>query len=112
MNKSDGVMAHEISWEVEGVYCKFYDTVDLQDIMQFNDKLYGDSRFSKIKYQIVDHAQMKNLVLSDNDMKIIGTLDRVSGTWNSKMKIAVITDNLQLIELSQIYKSVVENVGW
>lgn len=99
-------------WEPEGVYCRFYDQVCLQDILDFNDRLYGDKRFGEMKFQIVDHTDMSVLILKDHEMKIVATLDRSSSVWNAKMKIAVVSTHEGLIASTNVYKEKLKDTKW
>ena len=106
-------MAHIIIWEEKGLLVKFSGTVTDQEVMKINDKIYGDVRFGSITYQIADYTDVTNNHITQQDAKVIGTLDRVSSHWNSKrVRNVVVTKDQKFIPIAKTYFRQFEGTHW
>ncbi len=47
-------MAYELAWEDNGVYWKYSGKVVGNEIVDASTSIYGDPRFSTLKYKFVD----------------------------------------------------------
>ena len=43
-------MPHETKWEESGIYWRFYDNVNFDEISETITEVYGDHRFDKMRY--------------------------------------------------------------
>ncbi len=81
--------------------------------MKINDKIYGDVRFGSITYQIADYTDVTNNHITQQDAKVIGTLDRVSSHWNSKrVRNVVVTKDQKFIPIAKTYFRQFEGTHW
>ena len=105
-------MPHKTEWKHNGVVINFFGTLKAQEVLEINSILYGDSRFEEMEYQLFDFLEVKELIASNIDAKVIGTLDKQASIWNNHIKGALITTNPRLIELISIYTDVIKDTNW
>ena len=106
-------MAYKIIWEEKGFLAKFSGTVDDKEIMEINNSMYGDIRYESITYQIADYTDVTTYLITPSEAKVIGTLDRTSSVWSSKMKKnVVVTTDEKFILIVKTYFKELEGNGW
>ena len=47
-------MSYETIWEEKGIYWKYKGILTGDDLLQSNVAIYGDARFDKLRYQLID----------------------------------------------------------
>ena len=106
-------MAYKIIWEEKGFLAKFSGTLDDKEIMEINNSMYGDIRYESITYQIADYTDVTTYLITPSEAKVIGTLDRTSSVWSSKMmKNVVVTTDEKFIPTVNTYFKEFEGTGW
>jgi len=95
-------------WEEEGLYRKFTDKINGDEILDDNLKLQGDVRFDDIRYVINDFTQIRDFDFSVLDVKKVAVNDEVASLSNPKIKIALISGYEPLLKWLKLYSESME----
>jgi hypothetical protein len=105
-------MACEIIWLDQGVLFRNSGTVDMQEVMDANNTMYGDIRYERIKFQISDYTEVTRNLLTGKEAEIIGTLDKSSSVWNTNMLNVVVTKDPEFIPIVKRYFARLSDTNW
>lgn len=105
-------MGYKINWEKRGVFVEFKDNSTGKDVINIDNILYSYDKFEKMKYQLWDFTDSKENVFSDEEMEIIGILDKSASIWNKSMLVAIVSNDRVFIESLEIYKKEISEIGW
>jgi hypothetical protein len=105
-------MISEFEWIDNNAHVTFGADLSLADINQADEKIFGDLRFDLMKYAIFDFSNIQKLNITKEEAQIIGILDRSSNIWYRSIRIALITTNIELMELSEIYRTNLIGSKW
>lgn len=105
-------MSYKIRWETNGALIKLSGTVKIDDFLESNNQFYGDPRFDTMQYQLVDGLDFDVIDISEEDIKVVSTLDKTASRWNREIKVAFILKDKIAIELANEYSKGLEGSGW
>ena len=105
-------MTFNINWDKKGVYVKFRGVVTAQDLIDANNYVISNGSFEKIVYQIFDFLHIDDFKITSYDIDIIATMDKGQTNFKEKMKVAIITQDDYVKEISTEYEKSMENSGW
>ena len=105
-------MSYNITWQDSNVIISFEGNVNYQDVNEADNFVYGDSRFDDMKYQIADFSKIEKFELTEDEVQIIAMLDKSSSRWNNKIKLAVVTLDLNLLERIKPYIETMQDTEW
>ena len=105
-------MSYNITWQDSNVIISFEGNVNYQDVNEADNIVYGDSRFDDMKYQIADFSKIEKFELTEQEVQIIAMLDKSSSRWNNKIKLAVVTLDLYLLERIKPYIETMQDTEW
>jgi len=105
-------MSYQIVFREKGVIVSFEGEINTQEIIDANSKLFGESRFDDLDYQIFDFTGVHKMEINDNQAKILATLDDNSTIWNSKMQVALVDTDPNHIKEAIKYIDLMENTPW
>jgi len=106
-------MASEIIWEENGILFKRTGTVTDKEVIEANSKVFEDSRYSVITYQISDYTEASDIQIAPFEAKVIAALDKSSLRWpQRKMRIALVTKDENFIPIVKMYFKVFEGTKW
>jgi hypothetical protein len=105
-------MNHKIDWENNGVKVSVTGNVTFEEVFQTDGMIYGDSRFSTLKYVIYDLSEVTSLNLNTNDLKMISTLDKSASRWNEKLKLSLLVKGNETKVSLKKYISFMKDSGW
>jgi hypothetical protein len=106
-------MAGELIWEDKGILVKHSGTVTDEEVRELNDRMYGDIRFDSINYQIADYTEVTKNLITPQDAKVVGKLDRASSMWTSKkMKLAIVSQDENFFPVVETYFSEFAETEW
>ena len=105
-------MSYNITWQDSNVIISFEGNVNYQDVNEADNIVYGDSRFDDMKYQIADFSKIEKFELTEDEVQIIAMLDKSSSRWNNKIKLAVVTLDLYLLERIKPYIEALQDTEW
>jgi len=105
-------MSFTTKWDGSNIVVKFKGKVSFREIDEADSLIYGDKRFDQMQYQIFDFADIDEFILSEHEMKVIGSLDKASSNWNNNVKVAVVTTSEEFKELMKKYMEVMQDTNW
>ena len=108
----DYPMNFSIEWINSNAIVTMTGEVGFEEIDFVNGKLYGDSRYERMEYQLFNMTDVEKFNLTARDFEMIGVLDRNSSIWNNRMKVAVVFRNEEMIRLMDFYKRAMKDTNW
>jgi len=105
-------MSYKINWQGSNPIITFEGTVTSADIIEVDNILYGDVRFDSMRFQLFDISEIANVVFKDEEVKLIGVLDKTASRWNNHVRVGVVTNHPEVIKLNQTYKESIEGTNW
>lgn len=105
-------MTFNIKWHKKGVFLKFRGVVNSQDLIDANNYLISNADFETIDYQIFDFSEIDDFQITAYDMAIIGSMDKSQAEFNKKMKVAVISNDDYIKELTREYNAFMIGTDW
>lgn len=105
-------MTFNIKWGKKVVHVKFRGKVTSQDLIDANNYLISNSEFENIHNQIFDFLDISEFLITKKDIEIVATMDKAQSEWNKIMKIAIITTDQDVREITQYYIKLMEESGW
>ena len=83
-------MSYTISWREDGIYRKFSEVVQPEEILQSNFSLHEDPRFLEVDYIINDFTTIEGVRLNPDHAQIFASTDDIiSDNREKKMKVAI-----------------------
>lgn len=105
-------MSYELSWTGNEVIISFRGDVDFHEITEVDDIIYGDPRFEKQKYQIWDFRRVDSFIISTVEARVIGGIDRDTSMWNDNIKLAAVSQDHHIVEMTMEYKEEMKDTKW
>ncbi|MCX6246098.1 MAG: hypothetical protein NTW10_00050 [Bacteroidetes bacterium] len=106
-------MACNTIWLGNGILFKYSGTVTSQEVEKTMGIMSGDNRVDTRTYQISDFTDVTNNLITPEDVKEIGDLDKSTSRWTSKkIRNAVITIDQQFIPIVEKYFRGFEGTAW
>ncbi len=101
-----------MSWIGNEVLITFEGDVDFHDITEVDDKIYGDPRYEKQKYQLWDFQQVKTFKVNPVEARVIGVVDKNSAVWNNDIKLAVVATDEHVLNMTLEYREELKDTNW
>lgn len=105
-------MSFKITWKDSNVIISFTKNLSYKDMYDVNNLVYGDSRFNNMKYQIADFSKIEKFEFTKEEITIISTLEKSSTIWNNKIKLAIITSDVDYLRAIKPYLEVMKTTNW
>ena len=105
-------MIYKFEWIDNNAHVTFGGDLTFNDINQADEKIFGDLRFNLMKYAIFDFSNIQKFKITREEAQIIGILDKDSSIWYRNIRIALVSTNIELIELSELYKTNLKGSKW
>ena len=105
-------MTFNIKWDKKFVHVKFRGVVTAQDLIDANNYLISNANFENIHNQVFDFLDIADFQITQKDIEIIGAMDKAQTEWNSNMKVAIITKDEQVKNITQEYIKILDGTGW
>ncbi len=105
-------MGYSIFWEKKGVFVDFQEIATGKEVIKIDDILYSHDNFEKMRYQLWNFTKSEEIIFSDEEMEIIGVLDKSASVWNKSMLVAIVTTDNNFRESIEIYKKEIAGIGW
>ncbi len=105
-------MGYSIEWIADNVIVTLSGKIKFADIDAADGLLYGGPRFERMEYQLFDLTNVEEFNLTDQELMIIGTLDKNAGIWNKRIKVALVTKDKKVIKLIETYQMVMSDTAW
>lgn len=105
-------MSYQLIWKEKGVTAEFKGAINYSELRETLSKFYGDSKFDKINYLIINLLQVVKLDMTDSDLHVVGAMDAAAAKSNPKIRIAVITNNETILNLFASYEKGANRSPW
>ena len=105
-------MTFNINWDKEGVYIKFRSVVIARDLIDANNYIISNANFESIDYQIFDFLDIEDFKITPYDIAIIATMDKSQTEFNNDMKVAIITTDDYVREITTEYDQYLTDSNW
>ena len=83
-------MAYELIWEENGVYWKYTGKVEGGEIVDASTSIYGDARFSTLKYKFVDFYHVQSVEIDKSQLALIAYQHLAAERANPYLKNAIV----------------------
>ena len=103
-------MAYELVWEPKGVYWKYTGKVDGNEIVEASTSIYGDPRFSTLKYKFVDFLDVETLDIDKEQLALIAYQHLAAERANPYLKNAIVIKSGH--SLAQQFAAFFEKSSW
>lgn len=99
-------MPYEITWEMRGVYRRYFGRLTDQEFVQAVREVEGSPRFYDIRYAILDFLGMEEFVIDDPSfIDVTAALNATAAQDNPNIKVAVVTVSPVVLRLAQAYQA-------
>jgi hypothetical protein len=105
-------MKENITWVTRGVLVTLSEQLDGDEFFQVNEKVYGDSRFDNLRYQLWDFTKVTEFNVNIEDMIKIAAHDKAAALSNSNMKIAIVATEEMAQTLLNLYQAEMFTSPW
>ena len=102
-------MAHTLKWETNGLYRKFTGNISSDEILESNLQLMMMPEFKKAKYIINDFLEVSDQSVLPEHTKAYAKSDNVIANTAGIIKIALVADKDELIQIASSYLEIMEN---
>ncbi|MCW8982437.1 MAG: hypothetical protein OQK13_00170 [Gammaproteobacteria bacterium] len=96
-------MPHTKTWKESGLIRTFIGEITGTEIIESNFEIHGDLRFDEIDYVINDFSNIDSCIISEDELRILSISDEVATHANKHIKIAIIANRDEIIELAKAY---------
>ena len=87
------LMANKLTWEQNGVYWKYSEKVTGQELLETSTVIYGDPRFSDIRYKLVDFTDVDTVEIDKEDIIRVACQHRAAVLSNPRIKNAIVLNS-------------------
>ncbi len=110
-------MSYAFNWKGSDIIITFTGELNLNEFIVSNEEIYDDPRFDSMRYQICNLREVENINIEPREVKLIGTLDRISSLQNDNIKLAILANENQInnehfIGLIELYKGFLIETNW
>lgn len=96
-------MPYRITWNPDFVTFDYFGHVTSQDIIESNEKVYGDSRFDQLHWELVCFDETESVSFKSANVRLIAYMDQAAAKCNSKITIAFVGKTAILKEVAEAY---------
>lgn len=86
-------MSHKLTWEQNGVYWKYSKKVTGKELIETSTVIYGDPRFSDIRYKLVDFLDVEIFDIDREDVIRVACQHRAAVLSNAHVKNAIVVSS-------------------
>lgn len=84
-------MPHKLIWEPKGVSWYYSGDVTGKEIISTSTMIYGDSRFDKLSYKLVDFSEVNTISMTNEEVAKIAFQHKAAALSNPNIKTAIVT---------------------
>ena len=92
-------MAYNVTWEKQGVYCKYSGHVSVADFVHLNEEIAKSHDFERLRYQLTDLRDYDSHNVLKSQAEGIAALQYAHGFTNDRIFRAVVAVDEDVIEL-------------
>lgn len=97
-------MPFTTTWEKTGIYTQWTGHSTSSEMIEFLAGVQANHRFDEVRYSIHDFSACESYQLDEEETEFVAALDRAGATTNSKIRIAVVTTNRDVLEMVSCYQ--------
>lgn len=105
-------LRYSISWASHNPIVRFTGLLCYNDVLDANNSIIGDARFDAMEYQIFDHTEITDFIITEAEAEIMSVLDLHSTVWNKKVKVALVFKDDRFLEKIKKYCDLMEYSPW
>jgi hypothetical protein len=105
-------MKENITWVNRGVLVTLSEQLDGDELFQVNEKVYSDSRFDNLLYQLWDFTKVTELNINIEDIIKIAAHDKAAALSNSSLKVATVATEEVMQTLLSLYQAEMFTSPW
>ncbi len=99
-------MPYEITWEMRGVYRRYFGRLTDQEFVQAVREVEGSPRFYDIRYAILDFLDTEEFLIRDASfLDVTAALNAEAAKNNPYIKVAVVAVSPSVLKLVDAYKA-------
>ena len=83
-----------------------------EEIIQSSLDMYGDERFDRLRYGLVDFTQAESFEIDEEEIKKVAYMDRAAARSNPNLKIAIVAPQDVINRLANSYVVFAEASPW
>ena len=83
-----------------------------EEIIQSSLDMYGDERFDRLRYGLVDFTQAESFEMDNKETKIVAYMDKAAARSNPNLKIAIVAPQDVINKLANAYATFGEVSPW
>jgi hypothetical protein len=103
-------MAYELIWEENGVYWKYTGMVEGSEIVDASTSIYGDARFSTLKYKFVDFYDVECVEIDKSQLALIAYQHLAAERANPYLKNAILVKSIH--EMAREFADFFKKSSW
>lgn len=104
-------MPHKLTWEPQGVYWQYYGHVSGQEIIEASTSIYGDPRFDKMRYKLVNFLDIDSVEMSKKEASEIALQHKAAEASNPNIKNAILVKS-RTSELANYFAAFFADSHW
>ena len=105
-------MPHETIIEENGIYWRIYGILSYGEFFLINKETWNRSDWSDMKYQITNFLDVDTVEISKEKVTLIAHMDSASSQSSHKMKVALVADQDDILELCTDYIEALKPGDW
>jgi len=98
-------MPYSIDWEPQGVYCKFFGSVSIEDVNGMVSTVVNDARFGKLKYRVTDCLEVAQHNVVSGDIDNLVSMNNAYSFANARKHEAALATDPIVINLLRHWAS-------
>ena len=102
------IMSYITSWEENGVYWVFSETLTNDDLLISTKKLYADPRYPNINYTINDFNAVTEFPIDSSVVRQVAEIDAKHSKINPNIKVAIVANSQVIKGLTKMYQTYFE----
>lgn len=99
-------MPYRITWEDHGIYVRYSGIVSVDEVLAYASEVEADARFDDVRYSLNDFSACTGMIRSGPALELLAAGDYGASASNPSVKIAVVTDRQDVVELLRAYLTV------
>ena len=105
-------MSFKIDWRTDSPTITFSDNVNFTELCRASEIIVLDPGFDRMGFRIYDFKENTTLRLTQEELSTIISFDDNASIWNSNLKIAIVSENKNIINWFHEYKRTTVNTTW
>jgi GTP cyclohydrolase I len=105
-------MSYTIKWIGRNVYATFEGRLDFTELDEANHEIYSDSRYDTQQWSVFDFLDVKEMIVTEEDIMMIAVTDHTMSRLNKKVRVACIAKDEYIRQLTIEYIKLMRSIDW